>query len=712
MFISDNMKKKAVKTLFIPAFILVLCIAITDTTFAKRGRGGDDGGSSGGTADTIHLTDEPGNWFRSETGGALGLGGTPLTIIDPGDKVDFKISNCCTNTRHTVTLVIKPEGSTTEIDQDSPQKGEISATFDVPGVYVILCKVHPYMTCVVAVRNHDATDPLDIPDVTSGSLPFIKHVVQLVNDLTGFGLPLTTPLPATTVLSVITTVAPMDNDHPLFGKTGLTPFFPAGHPLGTAPADGGLADLNGAFGPKWDILSAGDLSLSNPTTPGVGEVWIDAQFEHVPGQTDDKDVDKPGTIVVLDASDFTIEREINGLDVEDNMWNNPHNIWANDALDTIYNSNWFGKWINKIDRASGDIVDSITVGEAPTHIVTIPPSLGSEAGVLTIPLSAEDDIVKVEDTEDGLHIIDHFETGAEDSNPHGHWLNCGKGDRIVSPNVFNGMGVEGSISIIDTASGSIQAEFLGSADPFDSLVMPLAAGECHVNVDGTEINKAYVSDIVTGVLHVINTGGDVDGNDSGDPEIIGTIPVTIRPDGVVGGTVFDTLQVPIQTPVDPTGRFVATAVLSLTTVPRVLPNSGGVLSADHVAIIDAKEDEVVKWLPAPAGVHGINWGAKLGGGYYAYVTSQHANVLTVIDPDPNNDGSAGDAAVVGTILLANGDGSEVTDGTGGQGVKPIPIVHDGWIQPTVELEEDGEVSSEVAGWINALTDEQKNPEAH
>lgn len=81
-----------------------------------------------------------------------------------------------------------------------------------------------------------------------------------------------------------------------------------------------------------------------------------------------------------------------------------------------------------------------------------------------IPLSAEDDIVKAEDSEGGLHIVDHFDTGAGKNNPHGHWLNCGKGDRIVSPNVFKGLGVEGSISIIDTASGLIQAEFLGSAD--------------------------------------------------------------------------------------------------------------------------------------------------------------------------------------------------------------------------------------------------------
>jgi DNA-binding beta-propeller fold protein YncE len=55
---------------------------------------------------------------------------------------------------------------------------------------------------------------------------------------------------------------------------------------------------------------------------------------------------------------------------------------ANFRLDTVYNSNWFGKWINKIDRASGKILQSITVGEAPTHIVTIP-TPGNEFGVLT-----------------------------------------------------------------------------------------------------------------------------------------------------------------------------------------------------------------------------------------------------------------------------------------------------------------------------------------
>ena len=112
------------------------------------------------------------------------------------------------------------------------------------------------------------------------------------------------------------------------------------------------------------------------------------------------------------------------------------------------------------------------------------------------------------------------------------------------------------------------------------------------------------------------------------------------------------------------------------------------------------------------GTHGVNWGAKLGGGYYAYVTNQHANVLTVIDPDPDGDDNGSDAAVVGTILLANGSPwAGPTDGTGGQGIKPLPMTHDGWIQKTVDLVGTGILSVEVEGWIAALTDQSATSDA-
>jgi hypothetical protein len=170
--------------------------------------------------------------------------------------------------------------------------------------------------------------------------------------------------------------------------------------------------------------------------------------------------------------------------------------------------------------------------------------------------------------------------------------------------------------------------------------------------------------------------------------------------------------VPIQTPVSPDGRFVATAVLSLSTVPRDCTGS-----PDHVAVIDTRTDEVVRFVGIPArtgtanGAHGVNFGMKAGGGWYAHVASQFSNMLTVLDLDPDRDNSATDATVAGRVLLANGQpgGARVTDGVGGQGVKPLPTPYDGWIQDTVAAA--AQTDPEVRGWIAALTACQRDPSA-
>jgi len=591
------------------------------------------------TADTFVLTDEPGNWFQAESTG------TPVTFLEAGDRLDFVINGCCTDTRHTATLLLKPAASQAELDQDQSKKGTLSVDLDVPGVYIFVCKIHPYMTAVAAVVDDNGL----VPDVSAEVLPFLEHL----------GLDSLDPQ---SVLDVITTIAPDEAEKEA----------------------------------KWDLFAAGDPELTTPEVPGVGEVWIDTQFESVPGQP------KPGTITVVDAETFAVEREIyGGLDPDAaGMWNNPHNMWADFAHEVIYNTNWFGRWLNKIDRESGDVLESIEVGEAPTHVITDPDRRSGEFGVLHIPLSAEDHIAKVrDDRQDGLKKIDQNPTGDGRTHPHGHWLQCGSGKITVVANVFNGLGFSGSVSLIDTSSGDVIEEFPYDADdPISSaFLMPLAVGECHVDIDGEHVHKAYVGNVVTGLVTVL---------DIEKRQLLKNIPVTLTPDEQTGLDLFHTLQLPIQAPVSPDGRWVAVAVFSLTTVDR---ESLG--TADHVAIIDTTLDEVVAWVGTPAGTHGINWGAKLGGGYYAWVTNQHSNVVTVVDPDPNNDGDGSDAAAVGQVLLANdSSGAGVTDGTGGQGVKPLPMTHDGWIQPAVFLTRQGRTSPEVREWIRKLTPEQRNPD--
>jgi hypothetical protein len=118
-------------------------------------------------------------------------------------------------------------------------------------------------------------------------------------------------------------------------------------------------------------------------------------------------------------------------------------------------------------------------------------------------------------------------------------------------------------------------------------------------------------------------------------------------------------------------------------------DSGGLVAntlSSQLGVFDPKTDKMVGYLPCDAGCHGINYGAKKGGGYYAYVSSKFANVLSVIDIDPNGDGNPADAAVVGRILTNADSATQVDDqvidyaGMGGQGVLPVPIAYEGWVE--------------------------------
>ena len=77
--------------------------------------------------------------------------------------------------------------------------------------------------------------------------------------------------------------------------------------------------------------------------------------------------------------------------------------------------------------------------------------------------------------------------------------------------------------------------------------------------------------------------------------------------------------------------------------------------------------------------------------------------MIVEDIDPNNDGEADDAAIAGRIVLDATSETKKDDkisglaGMGGQGVLPIPLVYNGWVQNLPE------------SWQEKLTDEQLNP---
>jgi len=190
-------------------------------------------------------------------------------------------------------------------------------------------------------------------------------------------------------------------------------------------------------------------------------------------------------------------------------------------------------------------------------------------------------------------------------------------------------------------------------------VLPIAVGMM------PDSSKYYVSNYLGHTISAIKMNGQNPATFITDINLLQNYNVMTGPTGgPIGG-------LPIQTPVSPDGKFVIT---------------GNTLTAT-ITIIDTATDTLVKSIACDPGCHGVNFGAKLGGGYYAYVTSKFANRLIVLDYDKNNDGDVSDAEIAGWVVLDDNtapidDPGGVTgnNGMGGQGVLPLPIVYNGWVQ--------------------------------
>ena len=122
-----------------------------------------------------------------------------------------------------------------------------------------------------------------------------------------------------------------------------------------------------------------------------------------------------------------------------------------------------------------------------------------------------------------------------------------------------------------------------------------------------------------------------------------------------------------------------------------------------ILVTNTQIDTVVAMLGCDPGCHGVQYGARQGGGYYADVSSKFSNRLLVVDSDPNGDLAPADAAVVGSVALFASNGTlrdaAITGnaGMGGQGPLPIPVVYNGWVQNL------------PASWKALLTPAQRNP---
>jgi hypothetical protein len=193
-----------------------------------------------------------------------------------------------------------------------------------------------------------------------------------------------------------------------------------------------------------------------------------------------------------------------------------------------------------------------------------------------------------------------------------------------------------------------------------------------------DASKYYVANLLDSTITVIDT-------DSGT--VLNTLNLLANYDPISGAVTGPVGGLPIQTPVSPNGQYMVTANTLTGTI----------------LVIDTETDTIAKMLPCDPGCHGAQFGAKKGGGYYAYVSSKFSNRLLIVDPDPNSDGNPADAAIAGSVSLVRTSKTSVDDaivgnaGMGGQGILPIPVVYNGWVQklPTT--------------WKSQLTPSQLNP---
>ena len=583
---------------------------------------------------TFEISDEPGSWFRSARGDGL----APVTItksleiIPPGSSVHFIMSD--TNAIHTMTSLIWPADADDPIlgdnhmipfDQTKAYRGGGIVKLDVPGLYVFTCKVHPYMFGAVLVTDGDGGgNPLDL-----------GHNLDLAMGIT---VPTTSNLAARLLRTFF--VATTQSNWQDYTTGAWTPEYPQVMVNAAPGVDVNLNDY--LLGSIPVALPA----LFNPP-PGVGELWVDTQFEQTAGKS------KPGTITVLDTSDWTIKRKIALPKI--NM-NHPHNIWSSKDQETIFQTQWFDDKLTLIKRKNGKLIKNIKVGNSPSHVVTVP---GSDE--ITVAINGENGVVRIPagSTRPSSMMPTQL-PGQPPANPHGHWISS-DGTKIVTPNINTSDA--GIYNVADGAITRVPVETNFPAGPH-----PIAIGMAKT--------KFYVANLLDSSLSVIGLDGTfmkkINLLADYDP-ISGTLSdIPVLPDLPAIGDQNGVLAVgvlPIQTPVDPTGRVVVTA------------NTGG-----QITIVDTLTDELVAMLPCDPGCHGVNFGAKQGGGYYAYVTSKFSNQLIVVDPDPDTNGDFSDAEIVGRISLVAANGVHKDDtitglaGMGGQGVYAIPNIYDGWVQ--------------------------------
>jgi DNA-binding beta-propeller fold protein YncE len=618
---------------------------------------------------TFTVNDAPGHWF--DTGTELPGGTRSLAIITPGETVHFNQTAGDprdVESKHTVTSLIWPSNAnaTEKIDQPTANTGNHSVTLYTEGLYVFVCKLHPYMLGAVIVNEEGHPglylgDELNLLGVGPVPTTFEDPITP------GQYLPTNLWVRALRAFFIVTTPSNW-KDYTKVGQKYEPTYPPVPVVLGSGEKKVLIEDLNAALQGSFDgeVIEA----QQKPTQKGIGEVWVDTQYELTAG----KEEWFPGTMTVVSATGWNVKRKIA---LPEQKMNNGHNLWASHDQKEIYQTEWHGNSTYVINRHNGKLLQEIKEGQYgdggtchdPAHVMT-----RVDTQQVHVTCNGDDYVAEFNRLPSGLlqfnGFLDMSNNGGQ-TQPHAHWMGH-DGKSMVTPNSNTN-----DSTLFDFFTYTIKNQKPTGALPIATGMMP----------DGS---KYYVSNYLGHSTSVmcgptgmpLTCDGKQPGEKIKDINLLQNYnPLTgaVTGNGAIGGF-------PIQTPVSPDGKFVII---------------GNTLTGT-IAIIDTATDTLVKSIACDPGCHGVNFGAKKGGGYFAYVTSKFANRMIVLEYDPNNDGDVSDAEIVGAVVLANDnvpkdDKIVGNKGQGGQGVLPVPNVYNGWVQ---EL---------PTGYKAQLTPAQRNP---
>ncbi|MDH5641459.1 MAG: hypothetical protein OEY28_09215, partial [Nitrospira sp.] len=596
--------------------------------------------------------DTPGHWFDA---GADIAGTRSLAVVTPGDTVYFTqtVGPKAVESRHTITNLVWPKNAPEfepgrgVLDQDSANMDDHQVTLTEPGLYVFVCKLHPYMLGAVIV---------DDPSTTG---------LDLSAELTLLGGPaghVTFPTYSDLGLRLLRAFFIVTNPSNWKDYTKVGTVYQPNYPPVDVNIGGTVANLKDAIvakGYDGKVIE----KQRKPRKKGIGEVWVDTAYELTSG----KEEWFPGTATVVSATGWNVKRKVA---LPEQKMNNGHNFWTSHDQKQIYQTEWHGKSIYVINRHNGkllqelDLVDGPEVNDPkfngekchdPAHVMT-----RVDTQQVHVGCNGDDTVIELDrNPATGLLSINRFIPMSKNpgvdkqAQPHAHWMGF-DGKSMVTPNSNTG-----DATLYDFNSNVITEKQPTGTLPIASGMMPDSSKYYVSNYLGDTISVmcgpypkpagSCIPGALIKNLNLLDDNADNSGYLTNGRYLDPTTPAASLP-GPAGG--FS-----VQTPVSPDGKFVVI---------------GNTLSGT-ITIIDTATDTLVRSIACDPGCHGVNFGAKKRGGYFAYVTSKFANRLIVLDYDPNNDGNVDDAAIAGAVVLAK-DGvprdAQIigNKGFGGQGV--------------------------------------------